>query len=206
MFFTTSWDDGYALDLKLADLLHQYEMKGTFYVSPVRQKDQAMLSSQALKTIAQHHEIGAHTLRHVWLTKVSEVEARQEIEDSKQWIEQQTEKECSMFCYPYGDHNDDVSQMVRDAGFRGARITADLKFHVDDPFHMPTTLQVSPFPRRKEYKTLKHFIDPYGPLRVKWARLRRLGITGKDMKTWSDLAIALFEYGRKEDQQMFHLW
>ena len=32
-WITTSWDDGHTLDLRLADLLDKYDLRGTFYVA-----------------------------------------------------------------------------------------------------------------------------------------------------------------------------
>ncbi|MBT4120351.1 MAG: polysaccharide deacetylase family protein [Candidatus Peribacter sp.] len=206
MLFTTSWDDGYKLDLRLADLLDQYGCKGTFYVCPRKQHGNEMMTSEEVTQLRERHEIGAHTLRHPKLTEVSTVDAKTEIEESKAWVEQVTGAPCSMFCYPYGFYNDEIVQIVRDAGYKGARTTERLEFTTKDPFVMPTTLHVTPFPRRKTWSRWWHPLDPYGPLRVRRRILKQLGVAPKFQKSWLDLAIHLFDLGKETNQSVFHLW
>jgi len=208
MIFTTSWDDGYKLDLRIADLLDQYGCKGTFYVCPRKQHEIAMMTNEEIAELRERHEIGAHTLRHPKLTEVSTVEAKAEIEESKSWVEQVTGASCKMFCYPYGFVNAEVEQLVRDAGFIGARTTEQLQFTVTNPLLMPTTLQVSPFPKRKTWSRWWHPLDAYGPLRVKRRQLNALGIAKKDRKDWLSLATALFDsqLSTLNSQLVFHLW
>ncbi|MDP7069053.1 MAG: polysaccharide deacetylase family protein, partial [Candidatus Peribacteraceae bacterium] len=188
MRLTTSWDDGYKLDLKLVELLDQYGIKGTFYVCPRKQHSQELLSKEDIQRISNNHEIGAHTLRHPKLTHLSSIDAKTEIAESKSWVEQITDKPCEMFCYPYGFWNDDIKQMVMSAGYKGARTTERLEFTVNDPHAMPTTLQVTPFPRRKAWSRIWHPIDPYGPLRVRYRKLKKIGLKHGEMKNWLSLA------------------
>ena len=212
MLFTTSWDDGYKLDLRLADLLDQYAIKGTFYVCPRKQHSLEMLSNDEITSLCERHEIGAHTLRHSKLPEISTIEAKEEIEGSKQWVEQITGTKCNMFCYPYGFTNDAIKQMVREAGFTGARTTQKLEFTIDDPFSLPTTLQVSPFPKRKTWSRWWHPLDLYGPWRVQRKRLKALGIKNEDTKDWLSVTKALFDLALTHPTPyplptpIFHLW
>jgi len=217
MLFTTSWDDGYTLDLRLADLLDKYDIKGTFYVCPRKQHGKDTMSNEEIAELRERHEIGAHTLRHSKLTEVSTIEAKAEIEDSKAWIEQVTGAKCTMFCYPYGFHNDDIKQLVKDAGYKGARTTTQLQFAADDAFALPTTLQIAPFPKRKTWSRWWHPLDQYGPLRVKRNQLNKIGIQKNDRKDWLSLAKALFDKALAEEKNpslstfhfplsTFHLW
>jgi peptidoglycan/xylan/chitin deacetylase (PgdA/CDA1 family) len=208
MIFTTSWDDGLKLDLRLADLLDQYGIKGTFYVCPRKQHELEMLTTNEIASLSERHEIGAHTLRHSKLTEISLIEAKEEIEGSKAWVEQITGETCTMFCYPYGDWNTEIASMVEAAGFLGARTTEPLQFEVKEPYSMPTTLQVSPFPKRKTWSRWWHPLDPYGPLRVKRKQLNQIGIQKQDRKDWLSLAKALFDAAHTSplNNQNFHLW
>jgi hypothetical protein len=206
MKFTTSWDDGYTLDLRIADLLERFSLQGTFYVSPQVQLGQQMLSHQELLSLASRFEIGAHTLSHPRLSRLTQEEARREIAGSKKWIEEETGKPCTMFCYPKGDEAPWVRTLVREAGFQGARTVVPLQFSATDPFGLPTTLHVYPFPwRRKRWKWWHH-LDPLGPLRVHWRRLGELGIPLTARRTWLSLAKALFLHAQKTQQPFFHLW
>jgi peptidoglycan/xylan/chitin deacetylase (PgdA/CDA1 family) len=208
MLFTTSWDDGYKLDLRIADLLDTYGCKGTFYVCPRKQHDKEVMSTEEIALLRERHEIGAHTLRHSKLTEISAIDAKAEITGSKEWVEQVTGAPCSMFCYPYGFVNDEVKQLVQDAGFKGARTTERQKLTTSDPFAMPTTLQITPFPKRKVWSKWWHPLDINGPRRARRKGLKQLGVKTEDMKDWLSLAKALFDSVQNLDNSnhQFHLW
>ncbi len=206
MLFTTSWDDGYTLDMRIAGILERYGCTGTFYVCPRTQHGRMMLSPESLKELSQKHEVGAHTLRHPKLTKIAIQDAKQEIEGSKKWVEERIGKSCDMFCYPYGDWNEPVKYLVQQAGFKGARTVSDLLFATTDPFAMPTSIQVTPFPKRRTFSRWWHPFDLFGPLRVRMKRLRELGIPLKQTTSWLTLTTALFDYALATNQPHFHVW
>lgn len=208
MLFTTSWDDGYTLDLQLADTLATYGCKGTFYVCPEAQHDQTMLSDEGIRTLHKRgFEIGAHTITHPRLTAVDDERARYEIVESKARIERITEAECTMFCYPKGAQNARVRAFVKEAGYRGARTVEQLRFTAgEDPFGMPTSLHVYSFPWRRSWHRWWHFFDPVGPLRVKNPRLRELQTPMRAKRNWLQLAKYLFTYALEHREPVFHLW
>ena len=86
---TTSWDDGHKLDLKLAKLLKQYGIKGTFYVSPKSREivKSNRLSDMDIKSLHQDFEIGAHTMTHINLGESDNKKAIREIRASKKYLE-----------------------------------------------------------------------------------------------------------------------
>ncbi|MDD3897135.1 MAG: polysaccharide deacetylase family protein [Candidatus Peribacteraceae bacterium] len=207
MLFTTSWDDGYALDLKLASLLDRYRCKGTFYVCPALQNSRQMLSEEEIRALAVRHEIGAHSLTHPKLTLVSQDAARREISGSKEWVERVTGRPCTMFCYPKGRWNDSVRALVQEAGFLGARSTQAWKFSATDPFTLPMSMQVMPFPVRGSFRPLwKFLLDPFCAFRIHWSALNALGIPLIARSSWLRLAIACFEHAKNSDAQFFHLY
>ncbi len=206
MLFTTSWDDGYALDLRVSNMLTRHGLTGTFYVCPTDQHEENLLTKEQLKTLSSLHEIGAHTMHHPHLTQLSDEQVLQEMTDSKRWVEESTGNPCTMFCYPYGDCDERIVQLAKKSGFTGARTTQDLQNGLSDPFLMPTTLQVMPFPWRKRFTRLKHFIDPLGPLRARVGGLRKLSVPLSSCGSWLSLARALFEKAVHEQWPWFHLW
>lgn len=121
MIITTSWDDGDRDDMKMADLLDRFHVRGTFYIA--RHYRKKRLSASQIHTLSRRHEIGAHTLTHPDLTQLSRTQLIEEIAGSKRWLEDIIGKEVTMFCYPGGKYNDAVVQVVRESGFRGARTT-----------------------------------------------------------------------------------
>jgi len=204
--FLTSWDDGYLLDLRVADLLDRYGAKGTFYVCPKSQHGQQMMSEEQIKTLSGRHTIGAHTLTHPHLTRISEAHATQEIRGSKTWVEGVTGKPCTMFCYPYGAVNPRVRTIVEQAGFSGARTTKDLEFSSTDPFLQPLTLQIFPFPWRRRMKLSWKSLDFFGPLRARYPRLRKLKTPHSAMGSWLTVAKYLYGYAKETKQDFFHLY
>jgi len=139
---TTSWDDGHILDIKLADLLRRYQIPATLYVSPNgRQwlKKDILTSKQTIK-LNNDFEIGAHTITHPDLTKISLKEAAREIRESKEYLENLLGKKVPMFCYPKGLYNEEIKKLTKRAGYLGARTIKTFRTRPpSDFFEMGTT-------------------------------------------------------------------
>ncbi|MFT4937539.1 MAG: peptidoglycan/xylan/chitin deacetylase (PgdA/CDA1 family) [Paraglaciecola sp.] len=100
------------------------------------------LTSQQIRKLAElGMEIGAHTNNHPILSCESDSSARDEIVQSKQFLEDVTGREVKFFAYPNGKYRQDFQanhvQMVKDAGylaavstdwFQKATIKSDKKF------------------------------------------------------------------------------
>ncbi len=204
--FTTSWDDGYDLDRRMANMLSAHGCTGTFYACPASQHGQTLLTRADIRSIAERHEVGAHTITHPRLTALPAARAKEEIVASKRWVEEIAAKDCLTFCYPYGDHNDAVAAMVREAGFAAARTTEELRFDGAGTFAMPTSLQAYPFPWRPTRSRWWHAFDPLGRLRARYRPLRALGVPLSAMGSWSSLAVRLFDDAVRQNAPFFHLW
>jgi peptidoglycan/xylan/chitin deacetylase (PgdA/CDA1 family) len=79
-----------------------------------------MNEAQVRDWLAAGQRIGAHTLTHPHLTRLSEAEARREIFDSKRKLEDRFGVAIDDFCYPYGDFNPRVRDLVIEAGYHTA--------------------------------------------------------------------------------------
>lgn len=90
--------------------------------------------SQALK---DGFEIGSHTINHNPLTHIDAKSQIKEIRDSKMILEDKLGVSINTFCYPYGDYNESVVNIVKD--------TYDLAFSVNSGhikvFDNPYTLK-----------------------------------------------------------------
>jgi peptidoglycan/xylan/chitin deacetylase (PgdA/CDA1 family) len=145
-YITTSWDDGHPLDLRVADLLTKYGLRGTFYV-PLASEHVTMTPAQ-VRQLSCAFEIGAHTLHHIELTRASQQQAGQEIVGGKSWIEDSTGQPCRLFCPPKGKYADRHLHLIRQAGYVGLR-TVEL-LSLDYPrlraglLVLPTTVQAYP--------------------------------------------------------------
>ena len=126
---TLSFDD----DLKSAyknayPLLHDAGVQGTWYIITGALTGEFgssyMKSTQVLELYQNGQEIGAHTQTHPHLSTLGEDRIRQEIQGSKQDLEN-LGISVSTFCYPYGEYNSTVLTIARDSGFTGARSTRD---------------------------------------------------------------------------------
>lgn len=142
-YITTSWDDGHPLDLRVAELLTKYGVRGTFYV-PSTAENQTMTTAQ-IRELSSAFEIGAHTLHHVVLTGATKDEAWQEIAGSKSWLENSTGLPCLMFCPPQGKYSNRHLHMIGEAGYLGLRsvemVSLDLPRPAAGLMLMPTTVQ-----------------------------------------------------------------
>lgn len=68
-------------------------------------------------------EIGAHTRTHPRLTGCSDAELQDEIHGCKVDLEDRLGNAVTQFCYPYGDVDDRVAAVVREAGYAAATTT-----------------------------------------------------------------------------------
>lgn len=187
LIVTTSWDDGSSLDLKVAELLEKYAMRGTFYVPKSYRGDS--LEEREIKSLDKKFEIGAHTLNHVDLAAVSLEDARKEIAGSKAYLETLLGHEVLMFCYPKGSFNEDIKGLVRDSGFIAARTCTHGDFaHTEDPCEWQISLHASNG-------------SPRTSLRI-W---RRRSLSIRSLLDWEIRAKLLFDLALKKGG-IYHLW
>ena len=135
---TFSYDDGTTQDVRLAQLFHKYGMKATFNLNsglfgrerelircgvPVRW-DQVQAAD--VKHIYAGHEVAAHTLTHPDLTKKSDEEIIDQVENDRLALSALCGYEVVGFAYPGGgvNYTDHVADVIREhTGVRYARTT-----------------------------------------------------------------------------------
>lgn len=88
-----------------------------------------MMTSQDVKAMRQAGmQIGAHTLSHPILARLTDAQARHEIEGSKTYLEQLLGERIGLFAYPNGKPGEDYTpqtvEVVRSLGFDAAVSTA----------------------------------------------------------------------------------
>ena len=198
LWITTSWDDGHPLDMRLAELLDKYGIAATFYIP--RKSSHSGINAKQIRELSQKFEIGAHTLDHIYLDRVSDHQAKEQILGSRLWIEDVTGKECRIFCFPGGKFKNHQLSFVSDAGFRAAR-TAEL-LSIQPPrleaglFLLPTTVQAFP-----------HRPYAYAKNALKRRHILPLFSSGALFRStdWIALAKNLF-FRALEERSVFHLW
>jgi len=116
-----------------------------------------MDKAQVRDWLASGHDIGSHTLTHPHLTQISRGDAREEITASKKLLEDLFGRPIEHFCYPFGDWNEVVQELVQKAGYTSACTTiSGVNTAADSPF------------------ALKRFTARYPSRNLKsiWSRLR----------------------------------
>ena len=192
---TTSWDDGDPLDLKLAEVLAEYGIKGTFYYAP-RNRERAVMGASHVRCLAERFEIGAHSLTHPDLRALGSRRLADEVSGGKAALEDLLGRPVPMFCYPKGRYSAQVRRAVMKAGFAGARTTRSFLFAVADRWRMPVTVWARDLawpwwlPHCARSRSTRGFATLLG---------RGAG------KPWSALALLLFEHALDRGG-VWHLW
>jgi peptidoglycan/xylan/chitin deacetylase (PgdA/CDA1 family) len=147
-----TFDDGYLSVLERAcEPLARHRMRGIQFLVADRlgqtnlwdipmggEQQPLMTAGHVREWLAAGHEIGAHTLTHPFLTRVSFREAREEVFSSKKKLEDLFGVTIRHFCYPYGDWNEPVRDLVGEAGYETACTT---DFGVNTTATNPFTLK-----------------------------------------------------------------
>jgi peptidoglycan-N-acetylglucosamine deacetylase len=136
---TTSWDDGHPLDSKLSSLLLKNKIPGTFYV-PLTNQENHVMNHESIKDLSRNFEIGGHTLNHKVLTLLNDDEIIYEILKGKEELEKIC-GEVNIFAYPRGQYNKKIIEIVKDAGFKGARTAELLHIKIKNKFEYHPTIQ-----------------------------------------------------------------
>jgi peptidoglycan/xylan/chitin deacetylase (PgdA/CDA1 family) len=121
-----------------------------------------MDSAQVREWLAAGHDIGSHTLTHPYLTQLPRLQAREEISASRKKLEDLFGRAIEHFCYPYGDWNEAVRDLVIAAGYKTACTT---QAGVNTPASSPFALQR--FTARYPSRNLKAI---WVRLRARWHR------------------------------------
>ncbi|MDB6066925.1 MAG: Polysaccharide deacetylase [Pedosphaera sp.] len=110
-----------AIEFLVADMIGR---SNEWEVQQGEVRESLMDAAQVKDWLAAGHEIGAHTLTHPFLTRVSLREAREEIFAGKKKLEDLFGIPIRHFCYPYGDSNPAIRALVGEAGYETACTTA----------------------------------------------------------------------------------
>jgi peptidoglycan/xylan/chitin deacetylase (PgdA/CDA1 family) len=118
-------------------------------------------------------EIGAHTVTHAHLPRLSDAELDRELTESRQRIEDELRRPCPFLAYPFGDEDARVRAAVRRAGYEAA-------FALQSP---PKPFDVYAIPRVDLYRVdslprtilkTSRIHRPLSQLRASLRRTRRL--------------------------------
>jgi len=101
-------------------------------------EDLAELATMSWDELREHGArgilIGSHAVSHPHLPELSEEELRGELVQSKEAVESELGRPCAELAYPYGEHDERVRTLAREAGYERAYA---LRAPVADPYATP---------------------------------------------------------------------
>ena len=120
--FDDDWESQYTYAFPL---LEKYGFTATFYIWTAVVGREHHMSWDQIRTLGQAGmQIGCHTITHPYLTRVKSDESlRREIIGARTLIEERVGVPVTTFAYPFGQYNERVAAMVKEAGFTSARST-----------------------------------------------------------------------------------
>lgn len=122
--------------------------------------------AQVRDWLAAGQAIGSHTLSHPHLTRLSTAEAREEIQASKRKLEDLFGRAIEDFCYPFGEWNPAVRDLVVEGGYRTACTTEPgINLPTTDPFALE---RITARYRSRNWRTVRAWLA------------RRLGLGSHD--------------------------
>lgn len=102
------------------------------------QRDKIMTFDEMRNWAARGHEVGGHTLDHPHLKDIPLDEAKQQIVENKKKLEEELAAPIVSFAYPFGDENEAIRAIVKNAGYQFAVTTIKSRAHAnEDNFELP---------------------------------------------------------------------
>jgi peptidoglycan/xylan/chitin deacetylase (PgdA/CDA1 family) len=153
-----TFDDGYESFYTYAyPILKKYGLTATVFIPAgyigqpntwdvkLRLNRPRHLTRDQIRTLSKNGiRIGSHGMYHRFLTRCSQAEAREELEESRTMLENILQQPVYSFAYPYGSANAAAEKMAQSAGYR-------IAFGLD-PGREATRVAVFRFPRIAVYR------------------------------------------------------
>ncbi len=146
---TTSWDDGHSTDLRIAELLLRFGLKGTFYVAFNDPKPQQIGNDEIRDLHRMGMEIGSHSLTHRILSGRVLADVKYEMTESKNRLEDILGVAVVAFSYPQGAYTATARRALAETGYTLGRSTVAFRTSRDfDPLLMPISVEFRRASRR----------------------------------------------------------
>lgn len=114
-----TFDDGYQDNLWAAEVLTQYHMPFTIFVSSDMVNQPGYLTTDQMLQLANNPlcTIGAHGKSHCRISECSDEEQTAEVDGCKNELESMISKPVTTMSFPHGDFDDQVIAKVQKAGY-----------------------------------------------------------------------------------------
>ena len=132
---TITFDDGWEENHRTAlPIMQKYGFRSNQFYATTFIEDPWVSNPKELiqPFIDAGHEIGSHSITHQYLTKLSEEEMIEELEESKSYLEDYLDIRIEYFASPYGAYNTSVSKEIKN--HYNAHRTVDSGYNSKDNF------------------------------------------------------------------------
>jgi peptidoglycan/xylan/chitin deacetylase (PgdA/CDA1 family) len=133
------WDDGVTTDARVVEILRRHKARATFNLNaalhePERKPGWVFKGTQVsrlgwneMRGLYQGFAIANHSLSHPHLEQIPIADARKDVAEGRERLEQFFGQPVLGFAYPFGTYNDAVKEAVRAAGHVYARTTGSVE-------------------------------------------------------------------------------
>lgn len=147
------WDDGVTADRPLVEILRKYKAKASFNLNAglheskskfswvFKETEVHKLGWDEMKDLYDGFVIANHSLKHPHLEAISIEDARREVIEGRDKLQQFFGQEVSGFAYPFGTYNEAVKEIILEAGHIYGRTTKrnEYQFPPIDPIEFHPT-------------------------------------------------------------------
>ena len=118
---TLSFDDGPSglYTPQILQILKENQIKANFFVVGQMVEKNPQLVEQE---VSEGHQIGAHSMTHKQLTKISLEKAKYEILESVKLVNKYQQSD--LFRFPYGSHNKVLDKIVKANGYKAIGVSS----------------------------------------------------------------------------------
>lgn len=133
------WDDGVTADVRVAEILRRHGARASFNLNlglhlperipqawTYRGTPVGRLGARELRSVYEGFTIANHGLQHLSLAEVSGADARRDIVEGRERLQQLFQQPVTGFAYANGSYSPAVMELVRKAGHRYARTVVNV--------------------------------------------------------------------------------
>lgn len=140
-------DDGYIDNYTAAyPVIKQLHTKVTINMITSFTRNQGMLTLHDLETMKKSGlvSIASHTVHHVELNTLNDEQQKQELVDSKTWLDSNLKQNTNMICYPVGRYNNATASLASQAGYKLGLTTTPGLASASQGFYALHRLRITP--------------------------------------------------------------
>lgn len=126
---TFSYDDGQMFDKRLAQLLSDHGMRGTFHLNSgrlgIKRGKDHYVAPEDLSEVYAGHEIACHGVEHRNLPTVTPQQVVMELEEDRKTLENLTGAMIQGMSYAFGNYNEEIKRIAKSLGIKYSRTIKD---------------------------------------------------------------------------------